>query len=293
MLDELVGLRPFGGVNDFVVGRLGSAVSNVFPNRRRKEQCVLKNDADLGAQRFLFDLPDIAAVERDRAGRRIVKARDQTQQRTFAGASASDYSDHLIRFDPKVDSVQHLSILRVAEPYVVKSDGAFGRFDCDCIRRIDHVVFSIEHFEATFRAGGCALHRPRGISDRFQRLIKHQQVSAENEQCSERQRAGENVQRSDVIHRRRPENHQRADYQRAVHVCERETQVRLQTLPGLLMKLHHFELFATKRVYHAYGAEPFLRLRQHGAFLFLNECRFAANAVREKINRHDDERHDA
>ncbi len=189
--------------------------------------------------------------------------------------------------------MQHLSILRVAEGHVLKSYRTFGGFDLDRVRRIDDVVFAIQHFEAAFRSRGCAFHCPRRVGDRFKRLIKHQEVGAENQQRSKCERAGKNVQRSDVIHRGRSKNHQRADHKRAIHVRQRQTEVCLQTLLGLLMKLHDFELLTTERVHHSNRAQAFLRLGEDGAFLFLNECRLTADAVREEINRRDDERDDS
>ncbi len=43
-------------------------------------------------------------------------------------------------------------------------------------------------------------------------------------------------------------------------------------------------------MHHPDRAQALLRLRKHCALLFLNECRFAANSVREKINRGDNQR---
>ena len=93
------------------------------------------------------------------------------------------------------------------------------------------------------------------------------------------------MQRAYVIHRRCADDHERADDESAVHVRQRQSQIGLQTLAGLLMKSQDLELFTPKRVHHSNRTEPFLRLREHGAFLFLNEGRLAANAAREKINR--------
>src|SRR5207245_6737360 len=139
LANEFIGLRALGRINDFVVARIGPAVGNVFPNRRRKKQRVLEDDPDLRAQRFLFDLAHVAAVERDRAESRIVKTRDQTQKRAFPSASAADDCDHLIRLDSKIDIMQHYATLcatgrtrgseRVPGRHAVISDRTVGDFD--------------------------------------------------------------------------------------------------------------------------------------------------------------------
>ena len=57
------------------------------------------------------------------------------------------------------------------------------------------------------------------------------------------------------------------------------------------MKLPDLEIFAPEGVHHADRAQSLLRLREHGAFLFLNRGRFTTNPAREEINRGDDQRH--
>ncbi len=87
-------------------------------------------------------------------------------------------------------------------------------------------------------------------------------------------------------------NHERADDERAVHVRKGEPQIRLQALLRLQMKLPHLPFLPAERVDHPDRAQPFLRLREEGAFLFLDRGRFAPDSLGEKINRADDRRHD-
>ena len=72
------------------------------------------------------------------------------------------------------------------------------------------------------------------------------------------------MQCADVIHRRCADDHERADDERAVHIRQRQPQIGLQTLVGLLVKLQDLDLFTPKRVHHTNGTEPFLGLREHG-----------------------------
>src|SRR5215831_8861542 len=57
------------------------------------------------------------------------------------------------------------------------------------------------------------------------------------------------------------------------------------------MKLPYLEIFTPESVHHPDRAQSFLGLRKHGAFLFLNRGRFAANPAREEINRPNNQRH--
>ena len=92
------------------------------------------------------------------------------------------------------------------------------------------------------------------------------------------------MQRTDVVHHGRADHHQRADHEGAVYVRQSQPQICLQTLAGLLLKLPHFKVLAPERVHHPDRAQAFLRLRENGALVFLNGCRFAANPMRKEIN---------
>ena len=72
-----------------------------------------------------------------------------------------------------------------------------------------------------------------------------------------------------------------------------EAQVGLQALLGALMKLRDLEIFATKGVHHSDRAQALLRLREDGAFLFLDGGGFGPDPMRKEIDRADDQWHDA
>ena len=124
-------------------------------------------------------------------------------------------------------------------------------------------------------------------------MVEHEEISAEDEQRTEGERAGEDVQRAEVIHRGRPDHHECADDERAFHIREGEPQIRLQTLLRALMKLRDFEFLASESVHHADRAQSFLRLGEDRAFLFLDRGRFRPNAIGEEVDRAHDERNDA
>ena len=75
-----------------------------------------------------------------------------------------------------------------------------------------------------------------------------------------------------VIHRRRSDDHERADDKRAVHIREGQPQVCLQALLSLRAELMHFPFLAAESVDHANRAKTLLSLPEDRAFLLLNEC---------------------
>ena len=181
---------------------------------------------------------------------------------------------------------------RVTEADLLKTNRARGLGNFLRVRGIDHVILAVEHLEASLCAGGGAFHRPRGVGEGFERLVEHEQIGAEDEQRAERERAGQDMQGAEVIHGGGAHDHECADDERAVHVREGEPQIRVKTLLRLQMKLAHLPFLAAEGVHHADRAQTFLRLREQGAFLFLDRGRVAANAIGEKVNRSHDRRHD-
>ena len=75
---------------------------------------------------FLVICAQIAAIERDAPGSRIVESRDQTQERAFARAGSADQRDDLVRCDPQIDVVQNRLIGRITETDTSESDRARG-----------------------------------------------------------------------------------------------------------------------------------------------------------------------
>ena len=123
-------------------------------------------------------------IERDDARGRIVEARDETEQRALARAGAADERDDLVRRDREIDLVEHRLLVVVAEADVFEGDRGLCLRDRHRVGRVAHVVLAIEHLEATLRARGRAFHRPGGVGERLERLIKHEQVGAEDESAS-------------------------------------------------------------------------------------------------------------
>ena len=66
-----------------------------------------------------------------------------------------------------------------------------------------------------------------------------------------------------------------------------------KTLLRALVELRDFEILAPERVHHPDRAQPFLRLGQQRAVLFLDGGRFRPDSMGEEVDRADDQRDDA
>src|SRR5207249_10804481 len=77
------------------------SVRDVLPYRRMEQHGFLQNKAELLTQRFLPELPYVGAVDLDRSGNRIVKTRNQADDRSFPGAGGTNQSGYLSGFDLK------------------------------------------------------------------------------------------------------------------------------------------------------------------------------------------------
>src|SRR5438105_10711083 len=82
----------------------------------------LQDEAELLAQRFLPELPYVGAVDLDRSGNRIVKTRNQADDRSFPGAGGANHSGYLSRLDLKAHILQNRSVLRVVEMHMLEFD---------------------------------------------------------------------------------------------------------------------------------------------------------------------------
>ena len=89
----------------------------------------IKDDPDLRTQRLLCDAAHVVTVERHRAFGRIVKSRDQTEQRAFSGARAANDRHDLARRDGKIDILQDGAVVIVSECDGLKSERALDLID--------------------------------------------------------------------------------------------------------------------------------------------------------------------
>ena len=100
-------------------GRPKAMFSRTVPG---EEEALLRDDAELAAQRGLGDVAQVDAVDRDPAVARVVEAGEQLRDRRLAGAGVSDERDGRPGGDVEVDPVQHLVAVAVAEAHVLEAD---------------------------------------------------------------------------------------------------------------------------------------------------------------------------
>ena len=87
---------------------LGPAERDVVRDRAGEEEALLRDDAELPAQRLLPHLAQVGAVDRDRTVGRVVEAREQLGDRRLARARVADERDGRARRHVELDPVQHL-----------------------------------------------------------------------------------------------------------------------------------------------------------------------------------------
>ncbi len=126
-LDELVRLREPRRLLDLLVGRVGPAEGEVLAHGRREEERVLRDHADLAAQRVERHVAHVGAVDRHAPALDVVEARDQRRERRLPGAGVADQRDRLPGLELEVDVVQHRPRGVVAEGHALEADAARPR----------------------------------------------------------------------------------------------------------------------------------------------------------------------
>ena len=120
-------------IDDVTVGDIGGQgiLKNVDP---------LRNDRELMAQGVLGVLFDIAAVNRYRPLRSVVKTEQQVDKRAFSAAALADESDRLRRGNGDIEAGEGIFVAE-SQRNVFKADGAdrFGKFQRTVLDRIIHV----------------------------------------------------------------------------------------------------------------------------------------------------------
>ena len=114
-LNEIESLGFSGSLFDFGIRRAGFSVGDVFADRGRKEERVLKNHADMGTQALFCDRAEIASVEGYRAARGVVESRHKAQQGAFSRAGAADKGNGLAGLDGEIDVLKNPPLFCVAE----------------------------------------------------------------------------------------------------------------------------------------------------------------------------------
>src|SRR5213075_2663718 len=105
--DELVDVGGAGGRDDVLGRRVGTGVRDVLRDARREEHRLLQYDGELAAQVDQAVLPQVDAVEQNRAVRRVVEPGEQVDDRRLAGAGRSHDAEPRTGRDVEGDLAQH------------------------------------------------------------------------------------------------------------------------------------------------------------------------------------------
>ena len=95
------------------VGGVGVCQQQIFPDGAGKEEGVLRDLGDFGAQRDGGDFPQGHAVDGDAPGLRLVEAQQQIEDGCLACAAGPDDTQPLMRPDGKIERAQNVFPLRV------------------------------------------------------------------------------------------------------------------------------------------------------------------------------------
>ncbi|MCY1553675.1 hypothetical protein D9M68_901820 [compost metagenome] len=95
-----------------------------------QERCILRHDADIGAQAILRHLGDVVPVDQDVAIGAIVEAQQQVDDGRLARPRTTDKADLLARTDMQVEIVDHAGLLAVVERDILELDVALDHGQC-------------------------------------------------------------------------------------------------------------------------------------------------------------------
>ena len=95
--------------DDLFPARLGAPEGDVVGDRPGEEEALLRDDPEAASQRLLLQRAQVASVDGDRSGGRVVEARDQLRNRRLPGARMADEGDGGAGRHVEVDPVQRTS----------------------------------------------------------------------------------------------------------------------------------------------------------------------------------------
>src|SRR6516225_1750425 len=106
-LDEIVSIRQFRCLDDFLPRGCRSAVSDVLPNGNAKQKRLLQNETELPSQGLQLQGSNILVVYPDGSPGQFIKSWDQTDDGRLPCSGGSDKCRDLPRLDCKIDVLQN------------------------------------------------------------------------------------------------------------------------------------------------------------------------------------------
>ena len=153
--DETMGVRvpcraQNGGVADARV-----PIRDVVTNRAREQHRFLKHHTDLVAQGLQGELPDIDAIDQHAPFLRIIKSRNERQQRAFTTARGADQRHAHPWLNGAIDPMQNGGSRHIVKCNMVDGDRTAQRRGRACARHITHGRLDIQDLLDAFGASIC------------------------------------------------------------------------------------------------------------------------------------------
>ncbi len=175
-----------GGSNDFLLGCIGLAVSDVITDGSGKQQRFLQHQTNLAAQAVQRDIAHIMPINRDAPAGHVIKARDQVDDTAFPAARRPHNANHLIGLCLKCDVTKRFRpVFAVLQTYILKADMPLDAREGLCARVISENNRLIEGLE---NAAGAAGSGAKLLDDEAQTLngiCQQQNIAVERDNRSD------------------------------------------------------------------------------------------------------------
>ena len=162
---ERIGMRLTDRIAHRVFAGIRPAVEHVLADRAVQQRGVLRDEADLLAQRILRDLRDILPVDDDAAGLDVVEAQQQVGDRRFAGARAADEADLLAGLYRQRQVLDDAALLAVVERDVLEADLAARHLQLHRVGRVDEILRPRDRLHALLHGADVVEDADRGPHD--------------------------------------------------------------------------------------------------------------------------------
>src|SRR4051794_27692967 len=189
---ELLNVRCASDCKELVIGSIRVAVKYILAHRAGEEDGVLRDDADLVAQRAYGHFAQVDAIRQYTTHCGIVEARDQLHQRRLAGAAWPDEGHDFARANTQIDAAENEALGGIAEVHLVECDFAGEARQLACSRLLADFRRGVEHLEDAFdRREGIVQYRVH-LANAVYREVELAQQEDERDHFTDRAFAFEN-----------------------------------------------------------------------------------------------------
>ena len=186
--DEVLGVGRAGGADD-VLARRVAAVGDVLGDGAGEQHRVLQEDPDLVAKPVERAVARVAAVDEDRAGGRVVEARDERADRRLAGPRRPDDRHPLAGGEPQRDAVEHRAVGLVRERDVAQLDVALRAALGERARAVLEDLVGAQDLRDALGAGHVARDARRLLGEVGQRAVHAPRVLRDHDEVADADRA--------------------------------------------------------------------------------------------------------